>query len=107
MTLTSPSSETFERLPDPSVTSATGFRAAALAAGIKPSGKLDLGAVVSDVPCVAVGTFTQNTFPAAPVVLSRNRLRAAPRAQAIVFNAGNANACTGERGLVDVEEVAR
>ena len=107
MTVTRPSPSTFERLPDPSVTSATGFRAGAVAAGIKPSGSLDLGLLVSDAPCVAVGTFTQNTFPAAPVVLSRQRLRANPRAQAVVFNAGNANACTGARGLADVDEVTR
>jgi glutamate N-acetyltransferase/amino-acid N-acetyltransferase len=97
----------FERLSDGSVTSANGFRAGALAAGIKPSGNLDLGLLVSDAPCVYAGTFTQNAFPAAPVVLSRARLRAAPRAQAVVFNAGNANACTGERGLADTEEMAR
>ena len=107
MTLASPSPTTFERLRDASVTSATGFRAGAVAAGIKPSGKLDLGLLVSDAPCVAVGTFTQNAFPAAPVVLSRRRLQAAPHAQAIVFNAGNANACTGDQGLADAEEMAR
>jgi len=49
----------------------------------------------------------QNAFPAAPVVLSRERLRKAPRAQAVVFNAGNANACNAERGLQDAEEMSR
>jgi glutamate N-acetyltransferase / amino-acid N-acetyltransferase len=107
MTLATSGSATFERLEDASVTSARGFRAGAVAAGIKPSGKPDLGLLVSEAECVAVGTFTQNAFPAAPVVLSRQRLRAAPRAQAIVFNAGNANACTGERGQADVEEMVR
>jgi glutamate N-acetyltransferase/amino-acid N-acetyltransferase len=104
MTLTSP---TFALLTDGSSTSAQGFRAAATTAGIKASGKPDLGIWCSDVPAVAVATFTQNTFPAAPVVLSRDRLRAQPRAQAVVFNAGNANACNGERGLSDVREMAR
>jgi glutamate N-acetyltransferase / amino-acid N-acetyltransferase len=108
MTLTSAGSATFERLSDTSVTSASGFRAAAVAAGIKPSGTLDLGVLVSDAPCVVAGTFTQNAFPAAPVVLSRERLlRGGARAQAVVFNAGNANACTGQRGLADAEEMAR
>ena len=92
MTLASAGGATFERLSDGSVTSARGFRAGAVAAGIKPSGNLDLGLLVSEAPCVAAGTFTQNAFPAAPVVLSRGRLRSGPRAQAIVFNAGNANA---------------
>jgi glutamate N-acetyltransferase / amino-acid N-acetyltransferase len=107
MTAVSPGSVAFQRLNDGSVTSASGFRAAAVAAGIKPSGNPDLGLLVSDAPCVYAGTFTQNAFPAAPVVLSRARLRAGPRAQAIVFNAGNANACTGERGQADAEEMAR
>src|SRR5215472_12990504 len=99
-------SETFTVLKDGSSTSATGFKAGALAAGIKPSGRPDLGIWASDVPCVAVATFTQNTFPAAPVLLSRSRLATSARAQAIVFNAGNANACNGERGLTDAEEMA-
>src|ERR1051326_7021599 len=100
-------SELFTILQDGSSTSARGFKAGALAAGIKPSGRPDLGIWASDVPCVAVATFTQNTFPAAPVVLSRERLNAAPRAQAVVFNAGNANACNGNRGLEDAREMAR
>jgi glutamate N-acetyltransferase / amino-acid N-acetyltransferase len=94
-------------LPDGSSTSARGFRAGALAAGIKASGRPDLGIWASDVPCVAVATFTQNAFPAAPVVLSRERLNAKPQAQAVVFNAGNANACNGQRGLDDAREMAR
>lgn len=91
----------FSVLADASSTSARGFKAAALAAGIKPSGRPDLGIWASDVACLAVATFTQNAFPAAPVVLSRDRLRQAARAQAVVFNAGNANACNGPRGLED------
>src|ERR1041384_5119709 len=100
-------SELFTVLQDGSSTSARGFRAAALAAGIKPSGRPDLGIWASDVPCVAAATFTQNTFPAAPVVLSRERVQAHARAQAVVFNAGNANACNGERGLTDAREMTR
>src|ERR1051326_5635263 len=100
-------SELFTILQDGSSTSARGFKAGALAAGIKPSGRPDLGIWASDVPCMAVGTFTQNSFPAAPVVLSRERLRAAARAQAVVFNAGNANACNGNQGLEDAREMTR
>jgi glutamate N-acetyltransferase / amino-acid N-acetyltransferase len=95
----------FVDLPEATVTTPAGFRAGAIAAGIKPSGKLDLGLVVSDQPCVAAATFTQNAFPAAPVVLSRERVRRHGRAQAIVFNAGNANACNGARGLDDAREM--
>ncbi len=93
-------------LPSGSVTSVPGFRAGALAAGIKASGKPDLGLLVADRPCVAAATFTPNAFPAAPVVLSRERVRQG-RAQAIVFNSGNANACNGEGGLEDAREMTR
>jgi glutamate N-acetyltransferase/amino-acid N-acetyltransferase len=104
--MTASASETFTLLPDGSSTSAIGFRAGALAAGIKPSGRPDLGIWGSDAPCVAAGTFTQNAFPAGPVVISRGRLSAAPRAQAVVFNAGNANACNGTRGIDDARAMA-
>jgi glutamate N-acetyltransferase/amino-acid N-acetyltransferase len=103
MTTTSPA---FKVLQDGSSTAARGFKAGALAAGIKASGKPDLGIWASDVPCVAVATFTQNAFPAAPVVVSRDRLNARAEAQAVVFNAGNANACNGDRGLADAREMA-
>ncbi len=93
-------------VPEGSVTSAPGFRAGAVAAGIKASGKPDLGLLVADCPCVAAATFTRNAFPAAPVALSRARVQAG-QAQAVVFNSGNANACTGEWGLADAEEMAR
>jgi glutamate N-acetyltransferase/amino-acid N-acetyltransferase len=101
----SPPSTPFEALADGSITSARGFRAGTTTAGIKASERPDLGILASDAPCVAVGTFTQNAFAAAPVILSRARLRDTARAQAIVFNSGNANACTGEQGLSNVREM--
>jgi glutamate N-acetyltransferase/amino-acid N-acetyltransferase len=104
--MTASASETFTLLPDGSSTAAIGFKAGALAAGIKPSGRPDLGIWASDAPCVAAGTFTQNAFPAGPVVVSRGRLDEAPRAQAVVFNAGNANACNGTRGIDDALAMA-
>ena len=84
----------------------TGFQTAGLACGIKsdPS-KFDLALFVSDTPCTAVGVFTQNRVCGAPVQVSRARL---PRATArgVVINSGNANACTGERGLEDAQWMA-
>ena len=103
MTLTS---SAHTSLPDGSVTSARGFKAAAVAAGIKASGNLDFGIWASEVPAVAAATFTQNRFPAAPVLLSRERVAANGRAQAVVFNAGNANACNGDQGYTDAREMA-
>jgi len=107
MTVTS-TARSFRTIADGSVTSARGFRAGALAAGIKASGKPDLGIWTADCECVAAGTFTPNKFPAAPVILSRARLAASDsRAQAVVFNAGNANACNGQQGLADAQEMSR
>src|SRR5438094_526857 len=104
MTPTAPDT-TFATIVDGSVTSAMGFRAGALAAGIKASGKLDLGIWTADVACVAAATFTPNKFPAAPVLLSRERVRGGT-ARAVVFNAGNANACNGSQGLDDAREMS-
>ena len=72
------------------VTAPLGFRAAAVAAGIKPD-RLDLALVVADRPCSAAGVFTTNLAKAAPVLVSREHLQAG-RARAVVVNAGCANA---------------
>jgi len=58
-------------LPDGSPTTPLGFRAAAVAADIKPSGRPDLVLVVSDRDCAAAGVFTRNQVAAAPVLLDR------------------------------------
>ena len=81
-----------------------GFRASAVAAGIKPD-RLDLAIIAADAPCAAAGVFTGNQAVAAPVVVSREHV-AAGRARAIVVNAGCANAATGTAGLRDAHEMA-
>jgi glutamate N-acetyltransferase/amino-acid N-acetyltransferase len=75
-----------------------GFSATAVQAGIKYQNRLDLGLIYSEVPAVAAGVFTTSVVKAAPVLLDMERLRSG-RAQAIVVNSGNANACTGEEGM--------
>ena len=92
-------------IPNGTITSAKGFLAGATCAGLKTKGGLDLGILYSEVPCVAVGLCTTNRIKAAPVALCQKHL-ANRRAQAIVVNAGCANACTGERGLADATEMA-
>jgi glutamate N-acetyltransferase/amino-acid N-acetyltransferase len=74
--------------------------------GVKRSAKLDLSLVVSDRPAIAAGVYTQNRVFAAPVALNRSRTPSAD-VRAVVVNSGNANACTGQRGLRDAEEMAR
>jgi glutamate N-acetyltransferase/amino-acid N-acetyltransferase len=86
------------------VTAPLGFRAAAVASGVKPD-RLDLALLVADASCPAAGVFTTNLAQAAPVLVSREHL-AGGRARAIVVNAGCANAATGEAGLADAREMA-
>jgi glutamate N-acetyltransferase/amino-acid N-acetyltransferase len=83
-----------------------GFRFAAAAAGIKKPEELDLALLVADAPAAAAGVFTKNRVKAAPVLVSRRRLRAG-RAQAILVNAGNANACNGPAGLATARDTCR
>jgi glutamate N-acetyltransferase/amino-acid N-acetyltransferase len=86
------------------VTAPLGFRAAAVAAGVKP-GRPDLALLVADATCPAAGVFTTNLAQAAPVLVSREHL-AGGRARAVVVNAGCANAATGAGGLADAREMA-
>lgn len=98
-----------------SITAPRGFRAGAVFCDIKRLGtgsgsnkakKGDLALIVSDVPASVAGMFTTNQVAAAPVTLSAERV-ARGIAQAIVVNSGNANACTGARGLADAKTMTR
>jgi glutamate N-acetyltransferase/amino-acid N-acetyltransferase len=81
-----------------------GFRAAGVAAGIKPSGGLDVGLLVCDAPdVVSAARFTRSGVLAAPVIVTMERCRL-DGIRAVVANAGNANAATGRPGL---DEAAR
>jgi glutamate N-acetyltransferase/amino-acid N-acetyltransferase len=86
-------------------TSPKGFRAAGIHCGIKRE-RPDLALLVSEVPASAAGVFTTNKVKAAPVRYTQ-RAVAGGHAQAIVVNSGNANACTGDAGLADSEEMAK
>ncbi len=81
-----------------------GFKFAATACGIKANGQLDLGLILADEPVSTAAVFTRNRVKAAPVQLSQQRVERG-RAQAIVVNSGNANACTGRKGLQDVKVI--
>ena len=80
------------------VTAPQGFEAAGIHCGIKKPGILDLALVVSTVAGPIAGVFTKNRVAAAPVILDRRHLRQR-RGRAIIVNSGNANACTGAKGL--------
>ncbi len=81
------------------VTYPKGYLAAGARAGLKESGN-DLALVASECPAVAAGVFTTNIFQAAPVTVSKSRVPASS-VRAVVANSGNANACTGEQGMLD------
>lgn len=81
-----------------------GFMATGVKAGIKVSGERDLALIFADKPAVAVGVFTTNDFKAAPVLLSRERIKRGT-VRAILVNSGNANAATGEEGYHDTIKV--
>jgi len=88
------------------VTSAQGFRAAGVRAGIKKSGNPDLALVVNDGPRdVVAAVFTSNRFKAAPVLWSQ-QVVADGQARVVVLNSGGANACTGPEGFADSHRTA-
>lgn len=90
------------------VTSPLGFSAAAVSAGLKPRGELDLALLVSQTTCSAAGVFTQNRVRAAPVIYDEALLHERPgRIRGVVMNSKVANACTGEQGLKAAEGMAR
>jgi glutamate N-acetyltransferase/amino-acid N-acetyltransferase len=104
----------FQPIPG-SITAPQGFRAAGVFCDIKRLGtgkgsdkgpKRDLALIVSDVPCTVAGLFTTNQTCAAPVKICLERTQRG-RAQAIVVNSGNANACTGRQGMADAREMVR
>ncbi len=81
------------------VTSAKGFKAAGTAAGIKYQNRKDMAMIFSEHPCVAAGVFTSNVVKAAPVLWDQKVVRESESVQAVVVNAGIANACTGKEGM--------
>ena len=82
-----------------------GFLFSGIPAGIKKDGRRDLGLIYSEVPAQVAGLFTTNAVKAAPVQLDRELIKKG-LCQAIVVNSGNANACTGSRGLKDARRVS-
>jgi glutamate N-acetyltransferase/amino-acid N-acetyltransferase len=84
------------------VTAPEGFLAAGITAGLKASGKPDLSLLLAPEGAVCAGTFTTSLVRAACVDLCAERLQASGgRARAVLTNSGQANACTGDRGLID------
>ena len=83
-----------------------GFLAAGIAAGIKKTQAKDFALLYSEDPATAAGVFTTNRVKAAPVIISRERLKSG-KGRAILVNSGCANACTGTKGIADGESLSR
>lgn len=97
--------ETPVRLPIPPLPQ--GFRLGGVHAGLKRNPtREDISLVVSDLPATAAGVYTTNLVFAAPVAFDRSRTPGSGF-RAIAINSGNANACTGTRGLDDAAAMAK
>lgn len=80
--------------------SVRGFKASGIAAGINDPDRKDLGLIYSRIPAAAAAVFTNNRVKAAPVVIGMERIQTG-LCQAVIVNSGNANCCTGSRGIED------
>lgn len=89
------------------VTAATGFEAAGAEAGIKYKNRKDMAMIYSQKPCILAGTFTSNVVKAAPVLWDKKVVEESPFGQAVIINAGIANACTGQEGYSYCDRTAK
>ena len=97
--------EQFKTIPG-GVVAAKGYKTAGIRCGIKKiEGRNDLALIVSDVDAVAAGVFTTNVVKAHCVLLNQENIKDGV-ARAVVVNAGNANACNGERGMADARRMS-
>lgn len=89
------------------ITDVAGFTASGAACDIRNKGtdRLDTAIIYSKTPCTVAGVFTTNDIQAAPVRLCRELLASGRPAHGIVANSGNANACTGARGMEDAKRM--
>ncbi|MCX7792839.1 MAG: bifunctional glutamate N-acetyltransferase/amino-acid acetyltransferase ArgJ [Thermodesulfovibrionales bacterium] len=83
-----------------------GFKFAVTEAAIKRPGRKDLALIYSDVEATAFAVFTKNLIKAAPVKIAMKKIPS-QKARIIIANSGNANACTGKKGLEDTQEIIR
>ena len=83
-----------------------GFKFAGVTSGLKKKGQKDLGLIYSERPAHVAGVFTRNQVKAAPVILDMQRITSGA-CQAVIVNSGNANCCTGEKGMRDAISMGR
>ncbi|WP_017471179.1 bifunctional glutamate N-acetyltransferase/amino-acid acetyltransferase ArgJ [Amphibacillus jilinensis] len=86
------------------IASPMGYKAGGLHCGIRKK-KPDLAWLYSEVPAIAAGVYTTNSFQAAPLIVTRESLAVEQKLQVLLVNSGIANACTGKQGLDDAYEM--
>ncbi|HOV14496.1 MAG TPA: bifunctional glutamate N-acetyltransferase/amino-acid acetyltransferase ArgJ [Spirochaetota bacterium] len=94
--------ENINILENPKLNDVSGFMSNAVACEIKKKDKLDLGIVYSKKKCNVFAMYTKNKYQAAPIIVCKEHLKN-NKAQALIVNSGNANACTGEEGISDAK----
>lgn len=87
------------------VTFPKGFKATGKNVGLR-NGKKDLALIYSESPAIAAAVFTKNVVKAAPVLWGQKLIKKGKPIRAVVINSGNANACTGEEGLLNTQKMA-
>ncbi|MFC0469340.1 bifunctional glutamate N-acetyltransferase/amino-acid acetyltransferase ArgJ [Halalkalibacter kiskunsagensis] len=87
-----------------SIVSPQGFSATGLYSGVKRK-RLDLGAIYCEVPASVAAVYTCNRIQAAPLKVTKESIATEGKIQALVVNSGNANACTGKKGLEDAYQM--
>ncbi|MDD2214780.1 MAG: bifunctional glutamate N-acetyltransferase/amino-acid acetyltransferase ArgJ [Oscillospiraceae bacterium] len=96
----------FHWLSGAAITAVPGFKATGVACGLKPDDQKDLALLYSTQPAVCAGVFTQNKVRGHSLQYTAQHLAEIPQAQAVIINAGNANACVGPQGLQDARQMA-
>ncbi|WP_372459149.1 bifunctional glutamate N-acetyltransferase/amino-acid acetyltransferase ArgJ [Alkalihalobacillus deserti] len=97
---------TVTEIENGSIVTPKGFSATGLHSGVKRK-RLDLGAILCEVPASVAAVYTCNRIQAAPLKVTKESIEKEGKIQALVVNSGNANACTGKRGLEDAYEMRK
>ncbi|MEN6627222.1 MAG: bifunctional glutamate N-acetyltransferase/amino-acid acetyltransferase ArgJ [Candidatus Sumerlaeia bacterium] len=93
--------------PETTIQGPAGFVAGGVQAGIKKSGRADMGAILCEVPATVAAVMTKNRFCGAPVTLNRERIAKSATSRGVVVNSGISNVCTGEEGVENARAMAR
>lgn len=80
-----------------------GFKFSGINCGLKKSKKKDLGLIMSSEKCISHAVFTKNKILAAPLIVSKKTIKN-NGIYGVIVNSGNANACTGTKGIRAVEK---